>query len=336
MPRLARIDAPGALHHIICRGVERKPIFRTDADRDDFVSRLETILATTETRCYAWALIPNHFHLLLQTGPTPISTVMRRLLTGYAVAFNLRHKRNGHLFQNRYKSIICQDELYLLELIRYIHLNPLRAGLVASIDDLARYPYSGHQQLLGLKVQKMLSVGEVWGCFGKGEMAARKNYLAFVADGIEQGQRPELSGGGLLRRLSGTGLNSVTDGDLPLSDARILGDGEFVAKVLAQADEQVAIRESYRAAGFGLEQLVEVVATTLKIDIAEVCARGKQPQRVMARSLFCFWAVRELGCTATSLTTLLGISQPAVSLSVQRGERLAVEQGYRLSNLRKL
>ncbi len=336
MPRQARIDAPGALHHIICRGIERKPIFRTDADRDDFVFRLETILAATETSCYAWALIPNHFHLLLQTGPTPISTVMRRLLTGYAVAFNLRHKRSGHLFQNRYKSIICQDELYLFELIRYIHLNPLRAGLVASLDDLALYPYCGHRQLLGLNNPGALAVDEILGYFGKRERAARKKYLGFVADGVEQGQRPELSGGGLIRSLIGVGQKSVTSGDLPLSDARILGDGDFVAAVLAQADEQVAARESYRMAGFGLDQLAEVVATTLQVDVAEVFARGKQPQRVRARSLFCFWAVRELGCTATSLATRLGISQPAVSLSVQRGERLAAEQDYKLSGLRNL
>ncbi len=114
MPRQPRIDAPSILHHIICRGIERRRIFTDDNDRDDFVNRLTTILAETATPCYAWALIPNHFHLLLRTGTTPISTVMRRLLTGYAVAFNHRHKRSGHLFQNRYKSIVCQDDLYLL------------------------------------------------------------------------------------------------------------------------------------------------------------------------------------------------------------------------------
>ena len=126
MPRKARIDAPGALHHIICRGFERRRIFLSDRDRDDFVKRLSHIVSDSGTLCYAWALIPNHFHLLLQTGNTAISTVMRRLLTGYAVSFNKRHERQGRLFQNRYKSILCQQEPYLLELVRYIHLNPLR------------------------------------------------------------------------------------------------------------------------------------------------------------------------------------------------------------------
>lgn len=90
MPRQARIDGAGTLHHIICRGIERCDIFKDDLDRDDFVTRLGTILVETSTRCYAWALIPNHFHLLLQTGKAPVATVMRRLLTGYATKFNRR------------------------------------------------------------------------------------------------------------------------------------------------------------------------------------------------------------------------------------------------------
>jgi REP element-mobilizing transposase RayT len=108
MPRKSRIDAPGALHHIIARGIDRKTIFRDDSDRDNFLERLGNILSETQTACFAWTLIPNHFHLLLRTGTTVISTVMRRLLTGYAVSYNFRHRRHGHLFQNRYKSILCQ------------------------------------------------------------------------------------------------------------------------------------------------------------------------------------------------------------------------------------
>ena len=118
MPRKARIDAPGALQHIICRGIERRKVFNDDADKNNFVARLGRVLSESQTPCYAWALIDNHFHLLLKTGNVPIATVMRRLLTGYAVSFNLRHKRSGRLFQNRYKSILCQEDAYLLELAR--------------------------------------------------------------------------------------------------------------------------------------------------------------------------------------------------------------------------
>ena len=106
MPRQARIDAPGALHHVIIRGIERKRIFEDDKDREDFLERLCGLLQEKPTPCYAWALMTNHVHLLLRTGQVPIASIMRRLLTGYAVRFNRRHHRHGHLFQNPYKSIL--------------------------------------------------------------------------------------------------------------------------------------------------------------------------------------------------------------------------------------
>jgi REP element-mobilizing transposase RayT len=128
--RKARIDMSGALHHLMIRGIERNKIFRDDQDRDNFLDRLGKILVETKTPCYVWALLPNHVHLLLRTGRSPLATVMGRLLTGYAVTFNHKYKRHGQLFQNRYKSILFQEDPYLLELVRYIHMNPLRAKVV--------------------------------------------------------------------------------------------------------------------------------------------------------------------------------------------------------------
>ena len=107
MPRQARIDTPGALHHIIARGIGRRKIFNDREDRNRFIERLSQLIGETQTGCYAWALLPNHFHLLLRTGAKPIATLMRRLLTGHAIYYNQRHRRSGHLFQNRYKSILC-------------------------------------------------------------------------------------------------------------------------------------------------------------------------------------------------------------------------------------
>ena len=149
MPRTSRIDAPGALHHIIFRGLERRRIFRDDEDRDNFLDRLGGVLQEKGTTCYAWALIPNHGHLLLKTGNTPASKVMQRVLTGHAIYFNRRHHRHGKLFQNRYKSILCQEDTYLLELIRYIHLNPIRAGIVDDLDRFDAYKYTGHSTIMG-------------------------------------------------------------------------------------------------------------------------------------------------------------------------------------------
>ena len=132
MPRHARLDAPGTLHHVIIRGLERGAIVKDDGDREAFVTRLGTVAQATGTTIYGWALLPNHAHLLVRTGTRPLSRSLRSLLTGYAGAFNRRHRRAGHLFQNRYKSIVVEEEPYLLELVRYLHLNPLRAGVVQS------------------------------------------------------------------------------------------------------------------------------------------------------------------------------------------------------------
>ena len=149
MPRQPRLDAPGTWHHVMGRGIERTQIFHTDTDRADFVSRLSALAREGQWSIAAWALLPNHFHLLVRTGAQPLFRSMKKLLTGYVVNFNRRHKRAGHLFQNRYKSIVVEEEPYVLELTRYIHLNPLRAGLVERLAELRRYPWSGHAALLG-------------------------------------------------------------------------------------------------------------------------------------------------------------------------------------------
>ena len=138
MPRQARIDAPTALHHVIIRGIERREIFTDEEDRRNFLKRLAMVLTETATPCYAWVLLSNHAHFLLRTGMAPLAGVMKRVLTGYAQQYNRRHERVGHLFQNRYKSILCEEDAYCLELVRYIHLNPVRAGIVKTLEQLAR------------------------------------------------------------------------------------------------------------------------------------------------------------------------------------------------------
>ncbi len=127
MPRGARLDSPGTLHHVIVRGIERKEIVNDNKDRKNFITRMGDIAIETETAIYAWVLMNNHAHILLRSGLCGLPTYMRRVLSGYAVSYNRRHRRHGHLFQNRYKSIVCEEDSYFMELIRYIHLNPLRA-----------------------------------------------------------------------------------------------------------------------------------------------------------------------------------------------------------------
>jgi REP element-mobilizing transposase RayT len=332
MPRKARIDAPGALHHIIVRGIERRKIFKENADRQSFIERLGDILSDSQTPCYAWALMPNHFHLLLKTGLTPIATIMRRLLTGYAVYFNRRHRRWGHLFQNRYKSILCQEDNYLLELVRYIHLNPLRAKQVSDLKKLERYPYCGHTVLLGHLPNDWQSMDETLKLFGENVFLARGRYRKFLEKGVNQGKRPELVGGGLIRSIGGwQAFKALDKADAHLkSDERILGDSDFVAEVLKKAQEQRERRYQLETDGFTIDQVAQRVAAVLGVKFEQIWEKGKYRQTVKARSLLCYWAVRELGISATELARRIGMSQPAISQSVKRGETIAKENGFEL------
>lgn len=119
MPRQARLNIAGAIYHVITRGIERREIFKDEEDREEFLIRLGEGIKKVECRCYGWALMSNHIHLIIGTGTKSLSELMKRVLTGYAIYFNKKHKRRGYLFQNRYKSILCQEEVYLLELVRY-------------------------------------------------------------------------------------------------------------------------------------------------------------------------------------------------------------------------
>lgn len=332
MPRKARIDAPGAIHHIIGRGIERRKIFNDDADRESFLRRLGVVIEETSTPCYGWALMPNHFHLVLRTGNAPISTVMRRLLTGYATGYNRRYRRNGHLFQNRFKSILCQEDIYLKQLVGYVHLNPLRAGIVADLKALTTYPYSGHSALMGKQTKSFQEVDFVLGLFGSQRSSARRNYRIYLQKNIGLKRRPELVGGGLLRSNGGWGaIKAMSRARIHLKgDERILGESEFVIKVLAGQKERFERRYWLRSHGYDITHVVQKVAEIFGIEPDTIWKPGKQPLRVKARSLVCYWSVRELGLRGTSVGKLLGLSQSAVSRSVARGEKLCEKMNLHL------
>ena len=334
MPRKSRIDAPGALHHIIARGIERTAIFTDDSDRHHFIDRLGTILRETQSSCFAWALIPNHFHLLLKTGQVPIATVMRRLMTGYAITFNRRHRRSGHLFQNRYKSILCQEDSYLLELVRYIHLNPLRAKIVADIKVLNKYPFCGHSVIMGKVKNTWQDVKGVLRFFDERIGVARRSYRAFVQKGIAQGKRKDLTGGGLIRSSGGwTAVKAMRRAQIfQKADERILGNGDFVEQVLSATEEQMEQKYALLASGIDVDKIAQRVSELVEVDVSAMMAKGKEPWRVKARSLLCYWAVREVGITMAELSRRLKISLSGVCLSVQRGEKIAQDYGYALIN----
>ncbi len=360
MPRQPRLDAPGLLQHVMARGIERRKLFRDDKDRNSFLERLAVIFEETQTQCYAWALIPNHFHLLLRTGPTPLSKVMRRLMTGYAVTFNKKHKRSGHLFQNRYKSVICEEDAYLLELIRYTHLNPLRAKLVQDLKELDKYLWAGHSAILGYRKNPLLpppsaegglffqfrpetekdnknprnpcnpcqkkslaekTIEDVLLHFGETKRIARRRYRQFVKKGIDQGTRPELQGGGLVRSDGGNkaGLLGRKKEEREKGDARILGSGDFVNEALACAGEEW---EDRRDKEIPVSELIEKVACRLNMRPEVIWSSSRKKQITEARALVCHFAINNLTYSASEVARFLSISRVNAGRCAERGKKV--------------
>jgi len=333
MPRVARLDTPGLLHHVMIRGIERRKIFNDDEDRENFIERLSVLLPETKTPCYAWAFLPNHAHFLLRSGPAGIAALMRRLLTGYAVSYNKRHNRHGQLFQNRYKSIVCQEDAYLQELVRYIHLNPLRAKIVVSLKELDRYSYCGHSALMGKKKRKWQDVEYALGFFGRRLGEARKGYASYVKEGMALGRRPELVGGGLIRSLGGWDTVKkmrLRGQDRIKSDQRILGESDFVSDVLSESEEQFSRKYRLKGLGYDYENVVERISILLQVEKEYITGKGRQKDRVPARDLLCYWTVVELGMPAVDLARKFDMTPAAVSYAVQRGAKVAKERGYQL------
>jgi len=327
MPRKARIDTPGALHHIIIRGIEKSKIFRNKEDYDWFLERLGIILLETLTPCYAWVLMPNHAHFLLRTGNVGIATIMKRLLTGYAQHFNRRHKRVGHLFQNRYKSVLCEEDQYFLELVRYIHLNPTRAELVKSLNSLNSYQYSGHAAIIGTAKNDWQDKDYVLSYFSKTNGKARRKYISFITDGIQQGYKPELSGGGLLRSYGGWKelTKQLQQGISVKGDERILGSSDFVLRVLEKANERLEQSASMKSRGINLEEIVKKVAKHYGIETEDLTSGTRKRHIAEARSVVCYVAVNKLKQSCEEVAKFLTISPSAVCKAISRGKAIIQE-----------
>lgn len=332
MPRQRRIDFPGALHHVIIRGINRAAIFKDDQDRNRFVECLKSGQRETAVSCYAWVLIPNHIHLLLRTAGQPLTKLMRSLLTGYAVYFNRRHKRVGYLFQNRYKSILCDEEVYLLQLVRYIHLNPLRAGLVQNLRELNNFPWSGHAVLMGKSEAPWQDVEAILRRFGSSWAKGRSGYLAFVEKGIVEGRRTDLVGGGLIR--SAGGWQAVQElrkaGERWRGDERILGDSDFVQKALRVVEEELIRKLKHKSAGWNLGTLTEYVAELFRLKAEDLKKRKRDYIRSQARAIFCWWATSELGYQLTEVAKFLNLTKQAVYSAARKGEEIAQKEKMKL------
>lgn len=319
MPRQPRLDAPGKLQHVVGLGMEKTEIFKDDEDREDFLSRIGYLSSRASWIVYAWSLLPDHFHLLIRTGDHPLSKNMRKLLTGYAVNFNRRHRRNGQLFQNRYKSFICEDDPYLLELTRYIHLNPVRAGILDSMKSLNTHPWTGHSAILGRVKREWQETDTILGHFGGKGREAVSGYTRFIREGIGQGRKPELLGGGLIRSLGGWPqvVSMRRRGEKVVSDQRILGSGEFVEGLIKEANRRRKETLRLRRKARGLPSLAKQIAKAAGITEAELRSERRTRNISRARRRFSQTAIVELGYPAVQVARFLGVSSSAVVRAVE-------------------
>jgi REP element-mobilizing transposase RayT len=309
---------------VIVRGIEKRAIVSGDKDREDFITRMGSIALETDTSIYAWALMNNHAHILLRSSTAGLPTFMRRLLSGYAISYNRKHKRHGHLFQNRYKSIVCEEDSYFKELVRYIHLNPLRAGLVDTLATLDRYKWCGHSVIMDHCQEPWQDRRYVLKWFGRKERDAKKSYREFIQKGITLGKRPDLTGGGLIRSMGGWSIVKAmrTSGLKEESDARILGSGEFVSELIEQAEEMVKFQLPAMELQKIISAEIEIQCKKEKVAVALLQSGSRRLPLPKLRKAIAIKLINEYGVSLAETARRIGISTSGVAQILRRRRRV--------------
>jgi REP element-mobilizing transposase RayT len=290
MARKARAELEGGLYHVITRGNNRQRIFDSPADYEKFLSLLAVQKIRLPFFLYAYCLMTNHVHLLIERRADSVGRIMHRVLTGYSQYYNRRYRRLGHLLQGRHKAILCQSDRYLAELVRYIHLNPVRAKMVTKPEE---YPYSGHRSYLGLEPVSIVDVDPVLRHFGAKKEVARDAYDEFVNAGMKRGHQENF---------------------YPEDDGRILGTEEFVDATIHRIGETTARRADQTKLDqeFNAEALMRAVEEICQIPRADFCGSAKSPAAVRAREILLLVGC-ELGASLKALSEITGLNSSTVS-----------------------
>jgi putative transposase len=320
MARQYRLDREGALHHVMTRGVEKRVLFLDDEDRADFVRRLAKCTQDTGMCILAWTLMPNHIHFLTRTGRTPLSRFMQKLLTGYAVRFNATYERVGPLFQGRYKAILVQADAYFARLVRYIHLNPVRARIVQDIDQLGEYTWSGHAGVLDPSIHCWQSSNEVVDYFSRGESGSG-GYLAYLSE-PEELQDDAFDGGTFLIGSNGLVDRSIAPPGTVSRDRHIpvLGDRRFSEELLHLLDArkgEPAVRSRGLQHGVVMK-MAGLVERSLELPEGSLRRSGGSRGRSAARELVCYCLVELLGLSLRDAAGYLGITRQGAYYALGR------------------
>lgn len=264
MARKPRIHIPSAFYHVMLRGNAGDDIFFSNEERRHFCSLLQDGVTRFSYRIHAFCLMDNHVHLVIQVGNTSLSTIMQNLTSRYTRWFNSRHKRIGHLFQGRFKAIMVDEESYLLELVRYVHLNPVRAGMVNQLDE---HHWNSNMAYAGDMTCSWLYTDEVLSMFSSNHDTARANFAQFMDEGESVSHRPEFHGGEI--------------------DARILGDDRFAERVLC--DDRANNNNAC-----SLTKAIEIVSQHYGVSASALSERGRLRNLSEARAVIA-WLLRNHG-----------------------------------------
>lgn len=302
MARKPRIHFAGAFYHVILRGNAGQPIFFDERDRFRLYLIMQYVVEKFGCRIHGFCFMTNHIHLVVQAGNVTLSRIMQNLSLRYTKWINYRQARTGHLFQGRYKALLLDADAYLMELVRYIHLNPVRAGITVGADD---YPWSGHHAYFGKEVLPWLTTDCLLSMFSGNIQNARVSYARFVADGIGESRRDEFHCG--------------------TCEGRILGDDNFTDNALIKANQ-------LRHVKYSLSVVVSVVCLRYGITIDQMKAPGKAKPFSDARAVTALLVQELPGLRFTELGNLLGRDTASLGRAGRRLLDKAIED-EKLSSL---
>ena len=273
MARPLRVEFSGAIYHLTSRGNTRQKVFFTDTDRELFLDTLSQVVSRYGWICHAYCLMANHYHLLVETPKANLSLGMRQLNGMYTQSFNRRHNRVGHLFQGRFKAILVEKESYLLELCRYIVLNPVR---VKGKGEIGGWKWSSYRAAAGLaSVPEFLSTDWILRQFGKNRAKAQKQYRAFVREGLENRPWEELKGQIYLGSEAFIARNSSANQELKeIPRVQLKAVKPSLERIFAKSGKR-AIVQAYKEHGYRLQE----IAAHLGVHYATVSRRLKQMEQ---------------------------------------------------------
>ncbi|MFC2160245.1 transposase [Acidobacteriota bacterium] len=301
MARKVRIEFPGAIYHVYARGNNKQKIFGDDSDYFTYLNRLTRYQKRYDFFLYSFVLMPNHVHFIIETKEIPLSKIMQGLQQSYTIYFHKKYETLGHLFQGRYQAILCDREDYLLALVRYLHLNPIRSGLVESLEE---YYWSSHQVFIGKSIFPIIKKELILALFSNNEEKAINEYFHFLSDGMKNGGQSD---------------------DIKITDQYFHGSKKFIEQV---KEKNIDLNRSLKELSSTIqknsldektiEKILKIVSKITKVSPECILSRSRQKTISFARLLFICVAVKYVGFANKTIADFIEMDQSNISNSIRR------------------